>query len=286
MRQTKKPEPRSDLIGSEKALAPEHAKALARAVKGLTAEGLATKIGKHAGRPAQKILDRLPGPMASMLNKAIEKAILKAHDFAIKSLDLGDRRKPRPLITAAFAGLSGGLSGLVGLAGLAVELPVTTLLMLRSVAATARHMGEDLTSVEARLACVAVFAFGGPDKGDPEMGYYASRALLGKLASDVSTLMVERGGAAAAAPATAAFVGEVTTRFSATVWERAAASAAPLIGALGGASLNVIFTNHFNAIASSHFTIRRLERIYGEDFIRAHYLRCAERGAAAKRKRG
>jgi hypothetical protein len=256
-----------------KTFAPEHLKALTRAVKGLEAEGLATKIGKHAGRPAQKLLDKLPGPLASILNRAIEKAVLKALDFAIKSLDPKDRRKPKPGVTAAFAGLSGGLSGLVGLAGLAVELPVTTLLMLRSVAAIARHMGEDLTTVQARLACVAVFAFGGPEKGDPEVGYYASRALLGKLASDVSTLMIERGGAAATAPSAAAFVGEVTTRFSATVWERAAASAAPLIGVLGGASLNVIFTNHFNAIAWSHFTIRRLERIYGEEIVRAHYGR-------------
>ncbi len=247
---------------------------------------MAMLIGKHAGQPAQKFLARLPGPVVKTLNHAIEKAVLKGLDLAIKSLDPEDRKKPMPRVTAAFAGLSGALSGLVGLAGLPLELPVTTLLMLRSIAAIARHMGEDMTTLEARLACVAVFAFGGADKsGDPEVGYYASRALLGKLASDVSTLLGERAlaataGAATASttaastgPAMAAFVGEVTTRFSATVWERAAASAAPLIGAVGGAALNVVFANHFNEIAWSHFTIRRLERIYGEDFVRGHYRR-------------
>ncbi len=271
-------------------LAQAHEKALARAVKELEFNGLASKIGNYAGQPAQKVFSRLPGPAARILNRAIEKAVLQSLDIAIRLLDPNDRKKPMPALTAAFTGLAGGLSGLAGFAGLPFELPVTTLLMLRSIAAIARHMGEDLSTVEARLACVAVFAFGGT-KGEAEVGYYASRALLGKLASDVSSLMLERGVAAAAAPAAASaaatpalasFAGEVTTRFSATVWERAAASAAPLIGALGGASLNVIFTNHFNAIAWSHFTIRRLERIYGEEFVRAHYVRLRSERAKAK----
>jgi hypothetical protein len=258
-----------------KILTGAHEKALARAVERLEFEGLATKIGSYAGQPAQKIFARLPKPAATFLNRAIEKAVLKSLDLAIKSLDPDERKKPMPRLTAALTGLTGGLSGLAGFVGLPLELPVTTLLMLRSIAAIARHMGEDLTSMEARLACVSVFAFGGyaGGQGEAEVGYYASRALLGKLASDVSTLMIERGGTAAATPALASFAGEVTTRFSATVWERAAASAAPLIGAIGGASLNVIFTNHFNGVAWSHFTIRKLERIYGEDLIRKHYAR-------------
>jgi hypothetical protein len=268
-----------------RALAPAHEKALALAVERLEFEGLAAKIGKHAGQPAQKLLSSLPRPATRALNAAIEAAMLKSLDLAIKSLDAQDRKKPMTRLTATFAGLSGGLAGLAGFAGLAVELPVTTLLMLRSIASIARHMGEDLNTLEARLACVAVFAFGGGlgAKPEAEVGYYASRALLGKLASDVSTLMVQRGGAAAS-PAMASFAGEVTTRFSATVWERAAASAAPLIGAMGGAALNVIFMNHFNGIAWSHFTIRGLERIYGEDFIREHYVRLSVERRLARGK--
>jgi hypothetical protein len=262
-----------------KILAPAHQEALARAVERLEFEGLASKISAYAGQPMQKALSFLPGPAAAVLNGAVEKAVLKGLNLAIVSLDPDDRKTPMPRLTAVFTGFAGGLSGLAGFAGLPVELPVTTLLMLRSIASIARHMGEDLSTPEARLACVSVFAFGGGarDKSEAEVGYYASRALLGKLASNVSAAMAERGLATAAAPATApavaAFAGEVTTRFSATVWERAAASAVPLIGAIGGASLNVIFTNHFNGIAWSHFTIRRLERIYGEDFIRENYAR-------------
>lgn len=273
-------------------LPPAHEKALARAVERLEFEGLASKISDYAGQPAQKILARLPGPVAWGVNAGIEKAVLGALDVAIKSLDPQDRKPPRTRLAAAFTGLAGAVSGAVGLLGLPVELPITTMLMLRSIAAIARHMGEDLTTLEARLACVEVFAFGGYglDKGKAEAGYYASRALLGKLASDVSAVLVERGAASAAAsataaPAAAAFAGEVTTRFSAAVWERAAASAVPIVGAVGGASLNVIFTNHFNSVAWGHFTVRKLERIHGADFVRKHYARLsAERRLTAARR--
>ena len=85
------------------------------------------------------------------------------------------------------------------------------------------------------------------------------------------------------APAMAAFAGEVTVRYSATVWERAAASAVPLVGAVGGASLNVIVTNHFNSIAWGHFTVRRLERIYGEELVAMTYARLVAEKRLLKR---
>jgi hypothetical protein len=43
------------------------------------------------------------------------------------------------------------------------------------------------------------------------------------------------------------------------------------VGALGAATVNAIFMQHFQDIARAHFTVRRLERKYGEDFVRARY---------------
>ena len=181
----------------------------------------------------------------------------------------------RARLAAALTAVSGGLSGFVGFDALPAELPSTTIAMLHSIASIARYLGEDLSGVEARLACVSVFAFGGHGGGKggkpAEVGYYASRALLGKLSGDLSTALVQRG--VTTSPAMNAFVAEVTTRYGPTVWERAAAHAVPLVGAIGGAAINLIFTNHFNAIAWGHFTVRRLERLYGEEAVRRHYLR-------------
>jgi hypothetical protein len=47
--------------------------------------------------------------------------------------------------------------------------------------------------------------------------------------------------------------------------------AAPVIGAIGGSTINVLFTDHFQNVAHGHFTIRRLERIYGVDAVRRRY---------------
>jgi hypothetical protein len=43
----------------------------------------------------------------------------------------------------------------------------------------------------------------------------------------------------------------------------------PLIGAAGGAAVNLAFMNHYQRTAWGHFTVRRLERIHGEAAVRA-----------------
>jgi hypothetical protein len=50
-----------------------------------------------------------------------------------------------------------------------------------------------------------------------------------------------------------------------------AAQALPVIGALGGAAVNYAFIEHFQDIARGHFTVRRLERIYGKEKVRSEY---------------
>jgi hypothetical protein len=59
--------------------------------------------------------------------------------------------------------------------------------------------------------------------------------------------------------------------FGLVVSERFAASALPVLGAFGGATVNFVFMNHFQRVAHGHFTIRRLERAYGPTVVRRHY---------------
>jgi hypothetical protein len=63
----------------------------------------------------------------------------------------------------------------------------------------------------------------------------------------------------------------VAARFGVVVTQKVAAQALPLVGALGGAAVNYAFIEHFQEIARGHFTVRRLERIYGKGRIRAEY---------------
>jgi hypothetical protein len=165
-------------------------------------------------------------------------------------------------------GITGGIGGFFGIPALSLELSLTTAFMLRSIAEVARDEGEDVQSLDTRLACLEVFALGGHGEN---LQYYAVRSYLAKLTRDVSRYVIEHGALNASSPIVARLVGEIAARFGFAVSNRIAASIVPVVGAVGGASVNVIFTDHFQRLARGHFTIRRLEREHGVELIRQHY---------------
>jgi predicted DNA-binding ArsR family transcriptional regulator len=50
-----------------------------------------------------------------------------------------------------------------------------------------------------------------------------------------------------------------------------AAEIVPIAGAVGGLTLNIVFSQHFQSLAEGHFTVRRLERKYGKETVRQEY---------------
>jgi hypothetical protein len=64
---------------------------------------------------------------------------------------------------------------------------------------------------------------------------------------------------------------KLASRFGVVVTDKMAAEMVPILGALGGASINYLFISHFQAVARGHFIVRRLERKYGEEFVRKEY---------------
>jgi len=258
-------------------LSPNHRRLLEHAVRRLESQDFAGRLADYAGQPVTHAFRLAPRVATAQFNRVVEGAILNCLDVAIKSIKPQSRRPPANRVSSMLVGVTGGVSGFFGFTALPLELPVTTTLMLRSIADIARHHGEDLSTLEARLACVEVFALGAPRNGRrADFGYYASRALLNRLASDASTALAERAASNVAAPVVGGFVTEVATRFGLVVSERTAASAVPVLGALGGATVNVIFMSHFQKVAQGHFAIRRLERHYGEALIRGHYAELAQ----------
>ena len=247
-------------------------RALQRAFDHLERQNFAARLADYAGQPIDRVLGMMPRQATAGINRAIEAAMLRCLHLAIGSIEPTTKRPPARHLASLMAGINGGISGFFGLAALPIELPVTTTLMLRSIADTARHQGEDLSQIEARLACIEVFALGARVPGKRmEVGYFASRALLSKLAGDASAFLIERGMARASAPVVSGLLTEVASRFGMVVSERFAASALPVLGAVGGATVNFVFMSHFQRIAHGHFTIRRLERTYGPAVVRHHY---------------
>jgi hypothetical protein len=198
--------------------------------------------------------------------------------MAIDSLDedLDLDLEPAPAwMGKALTGFTGGVGGFFGIAALPFELPLTTTLMLRSIAEIARVEGEDVASINTRLACLEVFALGGGrgEKNGLHLEYYALRTVLTKLTRDVGRYTMERGAINASSPIIARLVGEIVSRFGFAVTDRFASGIVPVVGALTGATVNMIFTDHFQRVARGHFVVRRLEREYGADAIRQHYAR-------------
>lgn len=176
----------------------------------------------------------------------------------------------------AMVAASGALGGLLGLTTLAIELPVSTTIMLRSIARIAQEEGEDIADPEAALACVQVFALGGgrgPASNLAESGYFAVRGVMARTLSEAVRYAGQKGLAGEGAPALVRYAAQVASRFGVVVSQKVAAQAVPLIGALGGAAVNAAFMDHFQAVARAHFTVRRLERAYGSDTVQASYER-------------
>ncbi len=141
-------------------LSPVHEAALARAIRNLEEASFAARLADYAGQPVNKVLQALPRRVTARVSDAVEIAVRKGLDASLRGMDLAERRPPRTRLSTAIAGVSGGVGGFFGVAALPIELPVTTMLMLRAIAAIARHQGEDLTRLEPRLACLQVFALG------------------------------------------------------------------------------------------------------------------------------
>ncbi|WP_076864202.1 EcsC family protein [Bradyrhizobium mercantei] len=260
----------------------DHA-ALKAAVKTLEGSNLAARIADYAGVPVNRVLNLLPKAANRQLSGLVRTAVMKGLEVAVDTLD--DKPPPAPAVTFSsfLAGVTGGVSGLFGLGALAVELPLTTTLMLRAIAEIAQHEGEDLSKLEARLACLEVFAYGTKRTDDSiDVGYYAARALISKYTSDAAAYIMERGAIDASAPVISNLVSEIVSRFGLVVSDKVAAGAVPIIGAAFGATINVIFMDHFQKIAKGHFTLRRLERIHGSAGVRQHYTAMAARLAPAR----
>ncbi|MBV8168249.1 MAG: EcsC family protein [Alphaproteobacteria bacterium] len=253
-------------------LAPDHHAALARAVLLLEGSSFAVKVADLAGQPVTRVLGMLPKAANRQFVKVLEAAILKCLAVAIDSLDDAPPAPPSRWVPRIITGVTGGVGGLFGAAALPIELPLTTMMMLRAIAEIARHHGEDLAATETALACLEVFALGDRrSRKRADVGYYATRAMLAKLTGEVAAVVVQRGAVDAASPVVMRWVSEIATRFGLAVSERAAASALPIVGAVGGATVNVMFMNHFQRIAEGHFMIRGLERRYGDAPVRGQY---------------
>lgn len=250
--------------------------ALRTAVTALERTSFASRLSGVAGRQIGLAGRLIPQPLQEAATAAAHKALEVALQVALSSVE----RNPVARTDAKhrrLAMVSGAIGGAIGFAALPFELPVSTTIMLRSILEIARDEGEDLSTPEARMACLQVFALGGHAQEDNvlEGGYLVLRGVLAKSVSDAARYVAQNGVAAEGAPIVVSVLRQIASRFGVVVSQKAAAQAAPIFGAVSGATINFAFADHFQQLARGHFTVRRLERIHGPVVVREHYARIA-----------
>lgn len=266
---------------AEQSLSNEDLIALRRAKHELESPALAMKLASIVGAPLEKLLSRMPAIANEKVNDATQLALRKCLQIALRTLGRQDTGaapllvpdKPSNLLHKFAVATTGAAGGAFGLFALPVELPVTTTLMFRSICDIARSEGEDLSSIDTQLQCLTVLGMGGTSKADDDAdyGYFIMRGALAQAVSKATSEIATKGFSAHGSAALLRLLNTIASRFSVQVSEQIAAKSIPAIGAVLGAMVNTVFMDHFQLVAHGHFTVRRLERQYGTELVKAAY---------------
>lgn len=242
---------------------------LESAVALLESPSLGIQVASYLGKPIERLAGVTPEAMQDLVAQCLNKALR----IAISTM----KNKPgSPAWTKAHKALSafsGGLGGALGLASLPVELPVSTTIMLRSIADIARAEGEKLLDPETQMACLIVFSLGGNTAGDDtaDEGYWSTRAAMTKAVANLGHYLEKKGYEEPLRKAIENLIKNISVKYASRISEKAAAMAMPAIGAAGGAVINLMYTSHYQNMALGHFTVRRLEREYDSETVQSEY---------------
>lgn len=211
--------------------------ALARRYK--RAGGVGISVLNLVGGSAENLIEQLPRPVRSNLEKATVAALNQAMRAAHSSRAVvPDQKSWLNQVVATAMGAAGGAGGLpTALA----ELPVTTTLLLRVIQGVAVEHGFDPDAENVQFDCVQVFSAAGPLSGDDgtDLGFLSARvALSGK--------------------AMQAIIHKIAPRLAMVLGQKLAAQAVPVLGAMAGAATNYAYTSYYQDMAHVHFGLRKL----------------------------
>lgn len=234
---------------------------------------LTVKIANLVGRPIETGFKLLPKNWNKKVSEVTKTALLKGLEFSIYTMGKPETKESKDWLHKLLVMGSGAAGGAVGLASLAVEVPFSTCVILRSIADIARSEGHNIALLEVKLACLEVLALGGKNSQDvaAESGYWMVRGVLAKSVSEAASYLAEKGLTEEGAPPLVRLIATIASRFSIVITEETAAKAIPVVGAVSGGAINYLFMNHFQEMARGHFVVKRLEKKYGMKHVEETY---------------
>ncbi|WP_284944036.1 EcsC family protein [Acidisoma cladoniae] len=267
----------ADLGNACAGIVPEDMEHLRTAAEILATErGLAFRMGSFVGDQTEGFINAagrfVMNNSGFSARKLVELSLNRLYDAATRGMDEIALTEAAAATTASrrhklVSTISGAATGFLGAPGMMVDIPLTTGLMLRSIAGIARSYGEDPSSPAGRRACLEVFALSEHREGaEGQAGYWAARAALSRLAVD-------------------GFMRRIATLLGISFSQKLMTRVVPVIGAAAGGALNYAFMDYYQQMARVHFSIRALERRYDPEQVRACLDRLVEQARAANRRR-
>lgn len=261
------------------------------AAKFLDRPSFLLRMANSIGRPLEIALGTLPTKHQRIIHQASESALTKGLKVVTRTVarhrvidtfvkaEISSRRVGRWHSVASFG--VGAVGGLIGILSLPLELPVTTAIMLRSIASIANEFGMDLSDPQVQMECLYILSLGAPETiVDDSMSsaYWTSRAAFSTAIHDAAAFLagksareVMRSVENRSARVLIKFITAVAARFEIVVSEKMLAEAVPVIGAIGGGAINAAFTDYFSDAARYHFGLRALENRHGREAVEKYY---------------
>ena len=193
---------------------------------------------------------RMPERLRAEVEAQVAQALRLGLGLA-KAAPQTSARQQRWLIIA-----SGAAGGSVGLAGALADLPVALVIFLQAIREEAREAGLDPDRDGVALASLDILSSG--------------RVLAVAEVLDPAYLS---GRLALAGPTLSGWIARTVPRLVPLVGPRLAASAVPLVGAVGGAVLNAAWLEHYRALARIRFRLMALAEHHGAEAVVLAYAR-------------
>ena len=223
----------------------------------LNAGGIGMDVLNMIGIKAEFLLDRLPTSVRTRMDRITLAALNRAFDAA--SLSRGLLTERGDWFNRMLSTTSGAVGGMAGIAGAALEMPLTITLLLRAIMDIAAEHGIDPDSDIARREALTVFAAAGPLNSDEgaDLAFLAARmSITGQTVQGL--------------------IARVAPKLSASLTQKLAAQAVPVLGAVAGGAINYSFTRYYQEIARVNFGLLRMSRESGlprEALVEALLLR-------------
>ena len=187
------------------------AKLLRKAANYLDNPSLLMRLADAVGRPLEGLAglagSLVPARVGNAANAALRQTMLLAVG-TIRSGDVTERRLKEAYEASGWTGMwhtlatvgTGFVGGFFGLPALALELPITTGILFRSIAVIAGDNGENLQDPAVRMECLSVFSHGGAGRGGEalESSYLTTRVAMATLVEDAARFVARESAEAVA----------------------------------------------------------------------------------------